>query len=140
MYGHIYISIYVYILTVISNDVLTGADIASGPVWMDYISFLKSLPVCLVNLPCLVHFLVHNLVPLFISFGQIQLQTGNLQEETHRMTNVRKVYQKAIVTPTHHIEQLWRDYENFENSVSRQLVIYCYSYLSVVVVLMWQWH
>lgn len=39
------------------------------------------------------------------------------------MIAVRKVYQKAIVTPTHHIEQLWKDYENYENSVSRQLVI-----------------
>ncbi|XP_014512243.1 cleavage stimulation factor subunit 77 isoform X1 [Vigna radiata var. radiata] len=68
-----------------------GADIASGPVWMEYIAFLKSLPAI------------------------------NGQEESHRMTNVRKVYQKAIVTPTHHIEQLWKDYENFENSVSRQL-------------------
>ncbi|KAL1338561.1 hypothetical protein HN51_033182 [Arachis hypogaea] len=68
-----------------------GADIASGPVWMEYISFLKSLPAI------------------------------NAQEESHRMTAVRKVYQKAIVTPTHHIEQLWKDYENFENSVSRQL-------------------
>ncbi|XP_044468696.1 cleavage stimulation factor subunit 77 isoform X3 [Mangifera indica] len=37
------------------------------------------------------------------------------------MTAVRKAYQKAIVTPTHHVEQLWKDYENFENSVSRQL-------------------
>ncbi|XP_027924446.1 cleavage stimulation factor subunit 77 isoform X6 [Vigna unguiculata] len=68
-----------------------GADIASGPVWMEYIAFLKSLPAI------------------------------NGQEESHRMTTVRKVYQKAIVTPTHHIEQLWKDYENFENSVSRQL-------------------
>ncbi|XP_027357835.1 cleavage stimulation factor subunit 77 isoform X2 [Abrus precatorius] len=68
-----------------------GADIASGPVWMEYIAFLKSLPA------------------------------ANPQEESHRMTAVRKVYQKAIVTPTHHIEQLWKDYENFENSVSRQL-------------------
>ncbi|KAL2335157.1 hypothetical protein Fmac_016370 [Flemingia macrophylla] len=68
-----------------------GADIASGPVWVEYIAFLKSLP------------------------------TANAQEESHRMTTVRKVYQKAIVTPTHHIEQLWKDYENFENSVSRQL-------------------
>lgn len=24
---------------------LTGADIASGPVWMEYIAFLRSLPV-----------------------------------------------------------------------------------------------
>ncbi|KAK7840383.1 cleavage stimulation factor subunit 77 [Quercus suber] len=53
-----------------------GADIASGPVWMEYITFLKTLPE---SIP------------------------------------------KAIVTPTHHIEQLWKDYESFENSVSRQL-------------------
>lgn len=52
------------------------------------------------------------------------LQALNTQEESQRMTAVRKVYQKAIVTPTHHIEQLWKDYENFENSVSRQLVTF----------------
>lgn len=68
-----------------------GADIASGPVWMEYISFLKSLPA------------------------------RTAQDETQRMTAVRKAYQKAIVTPTHHVEQLWKDYENFENSVSRVL-------------------
>lgn len=45
------------------------------------------------------------------------------QEESHRMTTVRKVYQKAILVPTNHVEQLWKDYENFENSVSRTLVI-----------------
>lgn len=38
------------------------------------------------------------------------------------MTTIRKTYQRAIVMPTHHVEQLWRDYENFENSVSRALV------------------
>lgn len=52
------------------------------------------------------------------------LQAHTSLEETHRMTAVRKAYQRAIVTPTHHIEQLWRDYENFENSVSRALVIF----------------
>nr|XP_016476871.1 PREDICTED: cleavage stimulation factor subunit 77-like isoform X3 [Nicotiana tabacum] len=68
-----------------------GADIASGPVWMEYIAFLRSSPA----------------------------QTT--QEESQRMTSVRKAYQRAIVTPTHHVEQLWRDYENFENSISRAL-------------------
>nr|XP_043627865.1 cleavage stimulation factor subunit 77 [Erigeron canadensis] len=68
-----------------------GSDIASGPVWTDYINFLKSLPA------------------------------QNAQEESQRMIAIRKVYQKAIVTPTHHVEQHWRDYENFENSVSRAL-------------------
>lgn len=68
-----------------------GADIASGPIWMEYISFLRSLPAV------------------------------SPQEESQRMTAVRKVFQRAIITPTHHVEQLWKDYENFENSVSRQL-------------------
>ncbi|XP_006356598.1 cleavage stimulation factor subunit 77 isoform X1 [Solanum tuberosum] len=68
-----------------------GADIASGPVWMEYIAFLRSLPA------------------------------PTAQEESQRMTSVRKIYQRAIVTPTHHVEQLWRDYENFENSISRAL-------------------
>ncbi|GFP85456.1 cleavage stimulation factor subunit 77 [Phtheirospermum japonicum] len=68
-----------------------GADIASGPVWMEYIAYLKSLPA----------------------------QTT--QGESQRMTSIRKTYQRAIVMPTHHVEQLWRDYENFENSVSRAL-------------------
>lgn len=58
------------------------------------------------------------------------LQAQNTAEETQRMTAVRKAYQKAIITPTHHIEQLWRDYENFENSVSRALVIFAYEYSS----------
>ncbi|XP_068661687.1 cleavage stimulation factor subunit 77-like [Aristolochia californica] len=68
-----------------------GSDISSGPVWMEYIAFLKSMPAM------------------------------TAQEESQRMTAVRKIYQKAIVTPTHHVEQLWKDYENFENSVSRAL-------------------
>ncbi|CAN0877139.1 Cleavage stimulation factor subunit 77 [Linum grandiflorum] len=68
-----------------------GSDIASGPLWLEYITFLKSLP------------------------GQLP------QEETQRMTALRKIYQSAIVNPIHHVEQLWREYEIFENSVNRQL-------------------
>ncbi|XP_078438100.1 tetratricopeptide repeat (TPR)-like superfamily protein isoform X2 [Wolffia australiana] len=68
-----------------------GTDISSGPIWIEYIDFLKSRPVM------------------------------TTQEESQRMTAVRKVYQRAILTPSHHIEQLWKDYENFENSVSRAL-------------------
>ncbi|CAH8252663.1 unnamed protein product [Arabidopsis lyrata] len=68
-----------------------GTDIASGPIWTDYITFLKSLPAL------------------------------NLNEDLHRKNALRKVYHRAILTPTHHVEQLWKDYENFENSVNRQL-------------------
>lgn len=58
----------------------------------------------------------------FMLFILRRVQASNAQEESLRMIAVRKAYQKAIVNPTHHIEQLWKDYENFENSVSRQLV------------------
>ncbi|KFK43960.1 hypothetical protein AALP_AA1G196700 [Arabis alpina] len=68
-----------------------GTDIASGPIWTEYITFLKSLPAL------------------------------NPQEDSQRKIALRKVYQRAILTPTHHVEQLWKDYENFENTVSRQL-------------------
>lgn len=61
----------------------------------------------------------------YFPLKEMVFQAANTQEESQRMTAVRKVYQKAIVTPTHHIEQLWKDYENFENSVSRQLVKFC---------------
>lgn len=68
-----------------------GTDIQSGPVWMEYIAFLK------------------------------QMLVSTAQEESQRMILIRKTYQRAIVVPTHHVEQLWRDYEGFENSVSRAL-------------------
>jgi cleavage stimulation factor subunit 3 len=56
------------------------------------------------------------------------MQAQTAQEESIRMTAIRKTYQKAIITPTHHVEQLWREYENFENSVSRQLVMFSYGF------------
>ncbi|MCO5608015.1 hypothetical protein L7F22_062218 [Adiantum nelumboides] len=68
-----------------------GMDIGAGAVWMEYIAFLKATPA---SLP---------------------------QEESQRMTAVRKAYQRAVLVPIHLVEQLWKDYENFENSVSRTL-------------------
>ncbi|KAG0620732.1 hypothetical protein M758_4G238800 [Ceratodon purpureus] len=68
-----------------------GFDINAGPVWLEYISFLKAAPA---------------VTP---------------QEESFRMTAVRKAYQKAILAPVHLVEQIWKEYESFENSVSRAL-------------------
>ena len=51
------------------------------------------------------------------------MQTQNPQEVSQRMIAVRKLHQKFIVTPTHHVEQHWRDYEKFEHSVSCALVL-----------------
>jgi len=68
------------------------------------------------------HIFYLSLFVLIMSYMQAQ----TAQEESIRMTAIRKTYQKAIITPTHHVEQLWREYENFENSVSRQLVMFSY--------------
>ncbi|GBG61269.1 hypothetical protein CBR_g19801 [Chara braunii] len=68
-----------------------GYDISACQIWMEYISFLKSIP------------------------------GGTAQEESQRMTAIRKVYQRVILIPMHGIDGLWKDYESFENSVSRAL-------------------
>ncbi|KAG9155618.1 hypothetical protein Leryth_017045 [Lithospermum erythrorhizon] len=74
-------------------------DIASGPLWIQYIAFLKSLPSL---------------------------------DDSQRIAALRKTYQRAIVIPSHHLEQLWRDYETFENSVSRALVLHNKLYNSIL--------
>ncbi|KAL5075563.1 hypothetical protein RYX36_014547 [Vicia faba] len=56
----------------------------------------------------------------YISFLKL-FPSVHPQEESHRMIVIRKVYQRVINNPTHQFEQLWKDYEKFENSVSRQL-------------------
>lgn len=68
-----------------------GFDINAGPVWLEYISYLKAAPA------------------------------ATPQEESFRMTAVRKAYQKAVLAPVHLVEQIWKEYESFENSVSRAL-------------------
>lgn len=68
-----------------------GMDIGSGAVWMEYISFLKAT------------------------------LAASPQEESQRMTALRKAYQRAVLAPIHLVEQLWKEYESFENSISRAL-------------------
>ncbi|PRQ51584.1 putative suppressor of forked, acetyltransferase A, auxiliary subunit [Rosa chinensis] len=59
-----------------------GDDITSGPVWLDYISFLKS---------------------------------------SNQIVSLRKAYQKAFLTPNHHMDQLWSEYQSFENTYNKDL-------------------
>lgn len=63
-----------------------------------------------------------NKFTIFVLIYMIMEQAQRTLEESQRMTLIRRTYQRAIVLPTHHVEQLWRDYESFENSVSRALV------------------
>ena len=53
---------------------------------------------------------------------QCDEQAVTPHEESFRMTIVHKAYLKAILAPVHLVEQIWKDYESFKNSVSRALV------------------
>ncbi|KAJ9076267.1 mRNA 3'-end-processing protein rna14, variant 2 [Entomophthora muscae] len=66
-----------------------GFDKDSGPIWQEYISFLKSI------------------------------ESSNDWEQQQNIEKIRKVYHKAISIPTILIDQIWKDYETFENHINR---------------------
>ncbi|GMT16615.1 hypothetical protein PFISCL1PPCAC_7912 [Pristionchus fissidentatus] len=68
-----------------------GLDLQSNSLYTDYIGFLKSVP----------------------AVGQYA--------ENQRITAVRKVYQRAIVTPMVNIEKMWEEYQAYEKSVNPTL-------------------
>uniref|UniRef100_F1KXJ8 Cleavage stimulation factor subunit 3 n=1 Tax=Ascaris suum TaxID=6253 RepID=F1KXJ8_ASCSU len=68
-----------------------GMDMHSYSIYSDYISFLKSAP----------------------TVGQYA--------ENQRISAVRKIYQRGIVTPMVNIEQLWAEYCSYEKSVNSTL-------------------
>ncbi|EPY50921.1 mRNA cleavage and polyadenylation specificity factor complex subunit Rna14 [Schizosaccharomyces cryophilus OY26] len=66
-----------------------GMDLQSGPIWSDFIDFLRSGPA------------------------------ASTWEQQQKLDAVRRTYQRAVSTPIYNIEKLWRDYDAFENSVNR---------------------
>ncbi|KAF9538193.1 mRNA 3'-end-processing protein rna14 [Mortierella hygrophila] len=66
-----------------------GLDRDSGPIWSDYLFFLKS--------------------------GQAQ----NTWEEQQKMDAMRRVFQKAVCIPLNNVENIWRDYDTFENGLNK---------------------
>ncbi|XP_037502246.2 cleavage stimulation factor subunit 3, partial [Rhipicephalus sanguineus] len=65
-----------------------GMDILSYPIWSDYINFLKSV------------------------------EAVGSYAENQRITAVRKVYQRGIINPMMNIEQLWKEYINYEQGIN----------------------
>ncbi|KAH8270703.1 hypothetical protein KR044_006834 [Drosophila immigrans] len=65
-----------------------GMDLHSFSIWQDYIYFLRGVEA-----------------------------VGNYAEN-QKITAVRRVYQKAVVTPIVGIEQLWKDYIAFEHNIN----------------------
>ncbi|XP_026322588.1 protein suppressor of forked [Hyposmocoma kahamanoa] len=71
-----------------------GLDIHAYPIWNDYITFLKSVDA-----------------------------VGSYAEN-QKISAVRKVYQRAVITPIIGIETLWKDYIAFEQSINTIIVYF----------------
>lgn len=71
---------------VLSN---VGIDKDAGPIWADYIYFLKSA------------------------------ETSNTWEEQRKMDSMRRAYQKAVTIPLNNVEHLWKEYDQWENNLNR---------------------
>ncbi|KAI9582248.1 hypothetical protein GQX74_015371 [Glossina fuscipes] len=65
-----------------------GMDLHSFSIWQDYIMFLRSV------------------------------EAVGSYAENQKITAVRRVYQKAVITPIVGIEQLWKDYIAFEHNIN----------------------
>ncbi|KXZ55915.1 hypothetical protein GPECTOR_2g1466 [Gonium pectorale] len=76
---------------------VVGQDINSGPFWQDAIQLLQQAK------------------PGSPEFAALFPQAVAGQEDQARMAAVRRVYQRAVTVPHHHLDGLWRDYQRFEN-------------------------
>lgn len=65
-----------------------GLDLQSYSIWNDYITFMRNFEV-----------------------------QGSFAEN-QRISQVRKIYQKGVVTPMSNIENLWKDYNSYEQNIN----------------------
>ena len=72
-----------------------GLDKDSGPLWQDYVQFLRSGP------------------------GQIG---GTGWQDQQKMDSLRKAYQRAICIPTQALNALWKEYDAFEMGLNKVTV------------------
>ncbi|KAJ2365357.1 mRNA 3'-end-processing protein rna14, partial [Coemansia sp. RSA 2607] len=77
-----------------------GFDREAGKIWMDYINFLSSM------------------------------QTSAPYEEHQKIKLLRETYQAAVVIPMAKVEEIWKQYDAFENRVDRTTVKQMLSKLS----------
>ena len=68
-----------------------GMDISSTQIWQDFLTFLRAE------------------------------KATNPFEEGNKMTAIRKLFQRATENPMHNLEAIWKDYDVFENSLSKIL-------------------
>ncbi|KAI8905512.1 hypothetical protein EDD86DRAFT_194001 [Gorgonomyces haynaldii] len=66
-----------------------GTDVESGVLWLKYINFIKS--------------------------GEAH----STFEEQQKMEQLRKIFHRAIHTPLHNVEDIWKEYDVYENSLNK---------------------
>ena len=64
----------------------------STAIWQDYINFLK------------------------------EWKPKTQYEEGQKITALRKVYQRAVETPMQNVEDIWKEWDQYENNLNAQLV------------------
>ncbi|KAB8292902.1 hypothetical protein EYC80_007267 [Monilinia laxa] len=69
-----------------------GIDRDSGKIWQDYIQFIRSAP------------------------GSIG---GSSWQDQQKMDQLRKVYQRAICVPMSNVNELWKQYDQFEMGLNK---------------------
>lgn len=69
-----------------------GHDIASGPIWREYIGFLG------------------------------ERESNNTWEKQGQTDEMRKVYWRALAVPTGEVEAIWKEYDAFENGINKLTV------------------
>ena len=72
-----------------------GVDRDSGNIWQDYVNFVKSAP------------------------GQVG---GTGWQDQQKMDQLRKAYQRAITVPMLTINNLWKEYDQFEMGLNKATV------------------
>ena len=66
-----------------------GQDREAGDIWKDYIEYIKADP------------------------------TSNEREGQEKMDLLRSVYRRAVQIPLDNLEQLWREWDSFENGLNK---------------------
>ena len=79
-----------------------GQDLRAGPIWQEYVLFLMEPKVGTPEFEAL--------------FGK----GPEGQEETQRITAVRRSYHRALIVPSAALENLWIGYERFESSTGNK--------------------
>lgn len=90
-----------------------GQDRQAGPLWYEYIGFLKGAPVRCNSLRAAYRLLTK------------PFQSSGTWEAQQNMDNIRRTYQQAVAIPLDNVEQIWSEYNHWEQQLNK-LTVRCH--------------